>query len=64
MLTPAQIEQTRREVRRLRIYTQQLRRLQLYYKDKANQLEEENKGLQQEVNRLHKQEEKLKEELY
>lgn len=63
MLTPAQIEQTRCEVRRLRIYTQQLKRLHLYHKDKADNLEEKLREKDKRIKELEREKEKLQEDL-
>lgn len=63
MLNSAQIEQVRKEVRRLRIYTQQLKRLQLYHKDKADHLENLVKQKDQLIKELEKEKDKLSEEL-
>jgi len=63
MMTPAEIEQTRREVRRLRIYTSQLKRLQLYHKDKADQLKELLKQKDKQIRELEKEKGKLQEDL-
>lgn len=62
-MTPAQIEQTRREVRRLRIYTAQLKRLQLYHKDKADQLKELLRQKDKQIGELEKEKGKLQEDL-
>jgi len=62
-MTPAQIEQTRREVRRLRIYTAQLKRLQLYHKDKADQLKELLRQKDKQIRELEKEKGKLQEDL-
>lgn len=62
-MTPAQLEQTRREVRRLRIYTAQLKRLQLYHKDKANRLEDLLKQRDKQIRELEEEKEKLQEDL-
>lgn len=62
-MTSAQIEQTGREVRRLRIYTQQLKRLQLYHKDKADNLEDLLKQKDKRIKELEKEKGKLQEDL-
>lgn len=63
MLTPAQIEQTRREVRRLRIYTQQLKRLQLYHKDRVDHLKDLLREKAKQIRQLEKEKGRLQEDL-
>ena len=63
MYTPAQFENTRREIRSLRQENATLKRFHQFQKNKADILEEENHTLKQELEKIKRQKEKLEEEL-
>jgi len=63
MLTSAQIDNIREEVRYLRINSQNLKRALLYQQDKNRKLEKENQRLKQEISRIEKERQKIREEL-
>lgn len=63
MYTPAQFQQTRTEIRQLRIENAGLKRWHLSQKQRADQLEKENAELKKEISRLKRQEEELQEKL-
>src|SRR5579871_4605356 len=63
MYTPVQFENTRREIRSLRLENATLKRFHQFQKQKSDILEEENHTLKQELEKIKKQKEKLEEEL-
>lgn len=63
MYTTAQFENTRREIRSLRLENATLKRFHQFQKQKSDILEEENHTLKQELEKIKRQKEKLEEEL-